>query len=61
MWRERLADYARPQEVKSALGWSTKVTLEVRQHQQQQADGGWEDVKRKRAAAGDSRRQLACL
>jgi hypothetical protein len=30
MWRERLAEYARPQEVKSALGWSTKVTVEVR-------------------------------
>jgi hypothetical protein len=30
LWRERLADYARPQEVKSALGWSTKVTVEVR-------------------------------
>lgn len=31
MWRERLADFARPQEVKSALGWSTKVTVEVGQ------------------------------
>jgi hypothetical protein len=30
MWRERLADYARPQEGKAALGWSTKVTVEVR-------------------------------
>lgn len=29
MWRERLSEYARPQEVKSALGWSTKVTVEV--------------------------------
>jgi hypothetical protein len=29
MWRERLADYARPQEGKAALGWSTKVTVEV--------------------------------
>lgn len=29
MWRERLADYARPQEGKSALGWSTKITVEV--------------------------------
>lgn len=29
MWRERLTDYARPQEGKSALGWSTKVTVEV--------------------------------
>ena len=42
MWRERLADYARPQEVKSALGWSTKAfgTLEVCDDMAA-AQGGW--------------------
>lgn len=42
MWRERLSEYARPQEVKSALGWSTKVTVEVRPLERLgQRQAGW--------------------